>query len=236
MERQYIIRLDDACPYGNLANWDRMEAILDVYGIKPLVGAIPNCRDENLISYGVDANYPGRIGRWKDKGWTFALHGYDHVFLTEDGGLNPVNHRSEFAGVELSLQRDKIRRGVAAFRDLGIQPVAFFAPAHTFDANTLRALKECSDIRVISDTVAFDRYNQDGLTFVPQQSGSVRNLPFRTVTFCYHPNIMTDADFEKLNTFLDIHKSRFAPFPVGDCNRRHSAFDSLLSRLYFARR
>lgn len=42
--------------------------------------------------------------------------------------------------------------------DLGIQPVAFFALAHTFDVNTLRALKECSVIRVISDAVAFARY------------------------------------------------------------------------------
>lgn len=42
--------------------------------------------------------------------------------------------------------------------DLGIQPVAFFARVHTFDVNTIRALKECSVIRVISDAAAFDRY------------------------------------------------------------------------------
>lgn len=46
-----------------MANWDRMEAILDAYGIKPLVGAIPNWSEEILISCGMDANYLDRIGR-----------------------------------------------------------------------------------------------------------------------------------------------------------------------------
>lgn len=236
MKRQYILRLDDACPYSNVANWDRMEALLDAHGVKPLVGVIPHCEDEELIAYGEDTDYLGRIARWNDKGWAFALHGYDHAFVTEEGGLNPVNRKSEFAGVELDVQREKIRRGVAALGELAINPVAFFAPAHTFDANTLRALRECSDIRVVSDTVAFDRYQEDGLTFVPQQSGVVRDLPFRLVTFCYHPNIMADADFDKLKDFLDSHQSSFVPFPTEGCERKRTLLDSLLSWLYFARR
>lgn len=63
MKRHHIIRLDDACPYDNMANWDRMEAILDAYGFEPLVGAISNWREEILLSCGMDANYLGRIGR-----------------------------------------------------------------------------------------------------------------------------------------------------------------------------
>lgn len=236
MKRQYILRLDDACPYSKVVNWDRMEALLDAYGIKPLVGVIPHCEDEELIAYGEDAAYMGRIARWKDKGWSFALHGYDHVFITEEGGLNPVNRKSEFAGVDPDVQQEKIRRGVAALGELSLNPVAFFAPAHTFDANTLGALKECSDIRVVSDTVAFDWYQEDGLTFVPQQSGAVRDLPFKLVTFCYHPNIMVDADFEKLECFLGSHQSSFVPFPTEGCKRKRTLADSLLSWLYFARR
>ena len=236
MKRHYILRLDDACPFSNVANWDKIEALLDVYGVQPLVGVIPHCKDEELIAYGLDADYLGRIARWKEKGWAFAMHGYDHVFVTEEGGLNPVNRKSEFAGVELNFQREKVRRGVVALGELGIQPVAFFAPAHTFDANTLRALKECSDIRIVSDTVAFDCYQQDGLTFVPQQSGAVRDLPFRLVTFCYHPNIMDDTDFGKLESFLDIHQSSFVRLPTEKCERKRTPLDSLLSRLYFARR
>ena len=77
-------------------------------------------------------------------------------------------------------------------REHGIDPKVFFAPAHTFDNNTLIALKECSNIRIISDTIANDIYTKYGFTFVPQQAGRVRKQPFRTVTFCYHPNTMND--------------------------------------------
>lgn len=84
----------------------------------------------------------------------------------------------------------------------GIVPRVFFAPSHTFDENTLTALRECSAIRILSDTVANDVYTKDGFTFVPQQTGSVRALPLKTVTFCYHPNVMDDATFERWKRFL----------------------------------
>lgn len=35
---KYIMRLDDACEKRNIKCWDRIEKILDNYGIKPLVG------------------------------------------------------------------------------------------------------------------------------------------------------------------------------------------------------
>ena len=38
---RYLIRLDDACPYMDRVKWQRMENILDKYGVKPLVGIIP---------------------------------------------------------------------------------------------------------------------------------------------------------------------------------------------------
>lgn len=84
----------------------------------------------------------------------------------------------------------------------GINPKIFFAPAHTFDRNTLLALKNKSNIRIISDTIAYDKYEDEGITFIPQQSGRVRKLPFKTVTFCYHPNLMRDKDFFELENFL----------------------------------
>ena len=91
---------------------------------------------------------------WQARGWCLALHGYDHVYLSGSGGLNPVNARSEFAGLPLEAQKEKISAGLALLREQGIEPRVFFAPSHTFDENTLTALKECSRIRHISDTVA----------------------------------------------------------------------------------
>lgn len=233
--RSYIIRLDDACEKRDIEKWDRMEQILDEYGIKPLVGVIPHCEDPMMKKYEIDTDFWNRVDSWTAKGWLIAMHGYNHVYSTECGGINPVNKRSEFAGEPLSVQKNKITKGVAIMREHGIDPQVFFAPSHTFDENTLSALKECSNINVISDTIACDVYTKGCFTFVPQQAGSVRNLPFKTVTFCYHPNAMSNSEFDKLEIFL-VKNKNYAPFPCVEVKRKYSTVDSLLNKLYFSRR
>ncbi len=231
---RYVMRLDDACPKRDIAKWDRMEALLDKYGVKPLVGVIPDCKDPNMDQYAEDADFwTKRIKSWQEKGWQFALHGYNHVFRTDCGGINPVNRRSEFAGVPYEEQKQMISDGVAILHRHGINPKVFFAPAHTFDENTIKALQEVSDIRIISDTPANKPYSKYGMTFVPQQSGHVRKLPFNTVTFCYHPNTTSDKSFDELENFLK--KNVFKVFPLKETSKKSSFFDILLMRAYYAR-
>lgn len=234
--KKYYIRLDDASEYRDVEKWNRIEELFDKYGIKPLVGIIPENKDPKLTVYEKDDNFWQRVQSWKDKGWELALHGYDHVYVTEDGGINPVNRRSEFAGVPLETQKEKIKKGVAILKEKGVEPKVFFAPSHTFDENTLIALKEESDIRIISDTVATKSYTKYGFTFVPQQSGKVRNLPFNTVTFCYHPNVMTEFSFVELENFIQKNVKSFKPFSVDITERKLSLIDKFLSKLYFLRR
>ena len=228
------MRLDDACPKRDAAKWDRMEALLDKYGVKPLVGVIPNCKDSDMDCYTEDIDFwTKRVSNWQEKGWQIAMHGYNHVFKTNDGGINPVNRRSEFAGVPYEDQKKMIADGVSILRGHGINPKVFFAPAHTFDENTIRALHDVSDICIISDTPANMPYSKYGITFVPQQSGRVRKLPFDTVTFCYHPNTMSEMDFETLEIFLQQNK--FEDFPIEESTRKLSFFDRFLMRMYYAR-
>ncbi|MCR5011749.1 MAG: DUF2334 domain-containing protein [Lachnospiraceae bacterium] len=232
----YYIRLDDACEKRNIEKWDRIEALFDKYGIKPLIGVIPHCEDPMMGEYETDDHFWDRVHSWTKKGWTMALHGYSHKYTTNDGGLNPVNKLSEFAGVPLEEQKEKIKKGVEVFRSHNIEPQVFFSPAHTFDMNTLEALRSESDIRIISDTVADKPYSKWGFTFIPQQSGNVRKLPFSTVTFCYHPNEMNDNDFDVLEKFLSSHKESFKPFPAEPVQRKYSLIDKMLSFMYFVRR
>lgn len=164
------------------------------------------------------------------------MHGCTHVYATEDGGLNPVNRRSEFAGLSLEDQREKISRGVSELAERGIHPRVFFAPSHTFDLNTLEALRIESNIRVVSDTVAFAPYSKYGFTFVPQQSGRVRSLKMPVVTFCYHPNIMCESDFNQLETFLSKNYNKFVPFPTNQVKNGPGVLDFIARKLYFARR
>lgn len=235
---QYILRLDDASEYWDREKWRRMEALLDEYGIRPLVGIIPDNHDPALVeSYPRDDTFWATTARWQNKSWTLALHGCTHEYITESGGLNPVNLRSEFAGVPLEKQKEKIRCGVEILRRHGIRPEVFFAPSHTFDANTLEALRQESSIRIISDTVANDVYYQDDFYFLPQQSGRVRKLPFAVVTFCYHPNMMEEKDFVQLEAFLQQYGSWFvACSQVELKKRRRNPLDKLLRWAYYIRR
>lgn len=234
----YLLRLDDASEHWNRENWQRMHDLLTVYGVKPIVAIIPHNEDEALLQYPIDKTYRDTVRAWINEGWTPALHGYDHVYITKSGGMNPVNYRSEFAGAGLDLQREKIARGVEEFKKtVGEEPEIFVAPSHTFDENTLEALRLESNIRVISDTIANDVYCRDGFYFVPQQSGRVRELRMKLVTFCYHPNIETDAGFEELERFLGKHASEFVSFSSLKLKRRNkSIYDHALSYLYFMRR
>lgn len=233
---KYVMRLDDACEKRNLSNWKHMEQLLDQFDIRPLVGVIPNCEDPLMDEYLPDNSFWETVLQWKQKGWEIALHGYTHVYSTKCGGINPVNKRSEFAGLSLTQQKQKITDGVKIMQQHSIMPRVFFAPSHTFDKNTIRALIECSEIRVISDTIANKPYSRWGVSFVPQQSGEVRTLPFEVVTFCYHPNTMSDGDFEKLEHFLEKYSDSFIDFPCATAKSKLSLLDMVLRTAYFMRR
>lgn len=233
----YLMRLDDASEYMDIEKWRHMEIILDKYSIKPIYGIIPNNQDSDLLQYGYVDDFWNLMRFWKSKNWIPALHGYTHVFETNDGGINPINNRSEFAGVDFNRQCQKIRDGYEMLINNGVDPMVFFAPAHTFDNNTLKALEQESEIRVINDTIANDVYYKNPFYFIPQQSGHVRRLPFNTVTFCYHPNIMSDADFKNLDNFLSKNAQKFGVFSNNNLKKRKKTLkDWVLEKMYFARK
>lgn len=229
-----LMRLDDACPKRDVEKWDRTEALLDKYNVRPLVGVIPDCKDPDMEKYEEDETFwTEKIPAWKAKNWTLAMHGFEHLYCTGNSGTNPVNKKSEFAGLPFEKQCEKIKSGIEILRGHGIEPEVFFAPAHTFDMNTVKALLHESGIRIISDVPADKPFSKDGMTFVPQQSGRARNLPFSVQTFCYHPNTMQDKDFDGLETFLQKHK--FSDFPLEQTKRKLSLYDLFLMKIYYWR-
>lgn len=232
---KYIMRLDDASEYMDLHNWMRMEKLLDRYGIKPIFGIIPKNADESIVSkYDYNPEFWNYMHSWIKKGWIPAMHGYEHRYITTEGGLNPVNQRSEFAGLPYEEQALKIREGYKILKNNEINPEIFFAPSHTFDENTLKAIKHETKIRIISDTIAWDIYKENDFYFIPQQSGSVRNIPFKVVTFCYHPNTMDEVTFQKLDWFLEKHSARFLR-DIKIKSRRRTIFEKILQKVYLLR-
>ncbi len=239
MKQKFLIRLDDACPTLDKSKWSRMEALLDYYGIKPMVGIVPNCQDENLVFQDKNLLFWDEALEWQSKGWVVALHGYDHCYLTKDAGINPMWNRSEFAGLPLESQKEKIKLGVAIMREHGLNPQFFFAPSHTFDDNTLIALREESDIRIISDTIARYPYKKGDFYFIPQIVGHCVKMPMNGLyTFCFHPNTMDDKAFSNLESFLKQYENDFITFDninLQKCGNK-SLFDTILSILFFAYR
>lgn len=238
MKTRYLIRLDDACSTMDRSKWERMEHILNKYGIKPMVGVIPSNEDPHQKISPVDENFWMKMKEWDNQGWTIALHGYNHCYDSKDGlnGLNPMWERSEFAGLSLEKQRKKIRDGVAILRSHDINPMYFFAPSHTFDENTLVALMKESDIRIISDTIAIRPYRYGEFVFIPQFGGKCRKMIFPGVyTFCFHPSTMTDIDIEQVELFIDKNFNNFITF--ADVNIEtvgvKTLFDRILSCSYF---
>ncbi len=239
--RMYLIRLDDACPTMDAMKWQRMEDMLDGYGVKPMVGVIPANKDPKQMIDAVDSGFWTKVRNWEKKGWAIALHGYDHCFISDGGlaGLNPLWKRSEFAGVSLELQKEKIRKGVAVFRSNGIEPKYFFAPAHTYDENTLLALREESNIRIISDTIATKPYRKGDFVFIPQLGGHCAEMKIPGIwTFCLHPSAMTEENFVTTEKFLKAHKDKMLGFD--ELNLTDLKGKSLMGRLlswgYFTRR
>ena len=188
-----------------------------------------------------DCDFWTKAKKWEQKGWAIALHGYDHCFISDAGmsGLNPLWERSEFAGVPLDVQKEKIRKGVEVFRANGIEPKYFFAPAHTYDEYTLLALLEESNIRIISDTIATMPYPKDDFIFIPQLGGRCSEMALSGVwTFCLHPSTMKDEDFKATENFLMTHIDEVLGFDELNLTKikGKNLMSRILSWMYFTRR
>jgi predicted deacetylase len=213
-----------------------IEQLFDEYNIRPLVGVIPSCEDPKMMRFETDVNFWDKVRKWQEKKWVIAIHGCNHVYTSQDGGINPVQKKSEFAGVPLKIQREKISKAVRIFNEKDINATVFFSPSHTFDNYTLLALYEESSIRIISDTFANRSYHKKNFTFVPVQSGKPRSLPFSESTICLHPNDMSEDNVDELKRFIVSNINNIRCYPEKKSKRKKGFFDWILNTCYLAYR
>jgi hypothetical protein len=240
MPARYLVRLDDACETMDTAKWGMFEKTLKARGIRPLVAVIPHNGDASLSYEEPSGEFWARVKQWQAGGWHVAMHGCNHVYTTRDKGLVPINDFSEFAGVDIAVQRAKIREGLATFLSHEITPSAFVAPWHSFDRGTLTALTLESNIRIISDGFAFFPFGYLDFTWVPQQLWRFRKKRVGVWTICYHPSKMAINEIEKELSLIDKYCEWFRcdlPDIVSSyLGRRKSVVDLALSWSYFGRR
>lgn len=173
--RKILIRFDDVCPTMNWEQWENAMRLLDSIHASALIGIIPDCKDPVLQ---IDAPRPDfweYIKRLQDKGFVIAMHGLNHTFSTKADGIVTKNKISEFAGLSYAEQLEKIRQGKTILQEHGIETDVFFAPAHSYDDNTLRALAQCGFL-YISDGLSLRPYNRHGVVCVPCHANGIPRI------------------------------------------------------------
>lgn len=175
MERKILVRCDDICPTMDYKRFDQARSIFREKGIKPLLGIIPDCRDEDLQIDPFHKDFWDYILKLQQEGYALAMHGCQHVFDTEVRGNINLGYKSEFAGHSLEEQTEKIRAGKEILRQHGIETEIFFAPAHSYDDNTLRALA-VNGFKYMSDGWSLRPYRRHGIICLPCRTGGIPNV------------------------------------------------------------
>ena len=208
-QAKYLIRLDDACDTFNFENWRKLENIFDGLKIKPIVAVIPFNKDKSLMLEERKKNFWEIVKNWENKKWQIAVHGHSHIYhkVKKNNLIFPFYNRSEFGELSLEKQSSLIKESYNYFLKKGLNPMIWIAPSHTFDKNTLLALREETKIKFISDGLSLFPFRYLGLTFVPQQLWGFQKKFYGVWTICLHPNTMNNNDI--LNLEKAIHKDFF---------------------------
>ena len=135
------IRMDDITPDMDWEKFLRFKALCDSHHIKPLIGIVPHNRDKNLSIDAPRDDFWEYVRQLQSQGWTVAQHGFDHIYRTKKMGCFPLNRLSEFAGLGYDAQYERLKNGKLILEANNIKTDIFMAPAHSYDKNTLKALK-----------------------------------------------------------------------------------------------
>ncbi|SFC76568.1 DUF2334 domain-containing protein [Butyrivibrio sp. YAB3001] len=199
------IRMDDITPDMDFDKFERFKAILDKNGIRPLIGIVPDNKDSKLGIQTPREDFWEYVRNLQQNGWVIAMHGFNHVYKTDDPGVFPIGNKSEFAGLSYEKQDEMIREGKRLLKQRGIATDIFMAPSHSYDKNTLKALKKNGFYR-ITDGFGVRPYELDGMVFYPisiSRSRSIASKKEGIVSFVYHINTMTDSDFKAFEKLFD---------------------------------
>jgi len=211
---KFLIRLDDIAENMNWEMMDQTERLFDRFDVKPVLGVIPNNQDPELLLYPKkNINFWDKVKNWKEKGWEIGMHGNNHVYDKNCNKNDYLGHggNTEFCGHAFEIQLEKINQGLNKFKKEKIDIRAFFAPNHTFDQNTLIALKECGITNVL-DGYGLTTYEEKEIKFIPQLFYKIFPLPFGMQTFQIHLNYYKQDDFNNLKKFIELNSTKIITY------------------------
>ena len=207
------IRMDDITPDMDWAKFLRFKELCDLYQVKPLIGVVPENQDAMLHIDEVRDDFWECLLQLEKEGWVIAQHGCTHIYSTKKKGCFPLNAISEYAGKPYEEQLANLKKGKQILESHGIYTDIFMAPAHSYDKNTLKALKEVGFSK-LTDGFGDRPYEWKGLTFYPisfKQSNSLKQEKGYT-TFVIHANTMNEKDFERYEKLFAEHKDKLISY------------------------
>lgn len=204
----FLVRIDDVSENMNWEMMDRCEKLLDQYNIKPLLGVIPFNKDKELLKFTKKDNFWQKVLEWQNKGWEISMHGFEHKYSinTKKKDYFSYGGMSEFFSLPYEIQKKKIVDGLNLFKTKKVNIKSFFAPNHTYDTNTFKALRE-SGIETVIDGYGLIPYSKYGLKFIPQLFYKLTFLPFGIQSSQIHLNDWSDTDFYKFKDFIEKNKN-----------------------------
>lgn len=201
------VRMDDITPDMNWENFRFFQELFEKTGITPLLGIVPENKDKKLSCDTPRRNFYEQMIQLQSRGYCLAMHGCYHVYTTKKGGVFPLNPYSEFAGLPYEKQKELLLAGKEKLKRNGIETDIFMAPAHSYDRNTLRALRELGFTK-ITDGFGSRPYRFRGLVFYPISfllSKSLQQEKDGLTTMVIHANTITEADKERYRKIFEEH-------------------------------
>jgi predicted deacetylase len=196
--------------------WKSFFKVIDLfkkYKIKPILGVIPNNKDKEFKKYPkCKFSFWKKICYFQESGYEIAIHGYQHIYsVMSNNDYLKHGGNTEFSGYSYQNQLQKLTRAKKIFNKNKIKVETFFAPNHTFDNNTIKALNNIN-IKYVLDGYGIAPYSYKNLIFFPQLFYNLKKIPFGFQTVQLHTNYFNKNDFVNLKKFLEINKYKITNF------------------------
>ena len=206
---KYLVRFDDI---SSRMDWNKffvLKNFLEKHNIKSILGVVPNCKDPFLSVSQPNKNFYQYLRQCKSYGDSIAQHGYEHKYDSNSKGIFSIYKNSEFAGHPYKVQFSKLLKGKIILEEESLWEPIFMAPAHSFDYETLKALKK-NGFKVILDGFSLSPFEFENLKFVPQISSKPLPKLIPCISqLCIHINTISPKEINKLIKFIEKNHEDF---------------------------
>lgn len=197
-------------------DWDKFEAVMNIlskYEAWPLLGVVPQNEDVSLMVGEKKSDFWEYLHKLQQSGCCIAMHGCYHQYVTDKKGMFPLNAYSEFAGRSVEEQEQIIEHGKKCLEEHGISTDIFMPPAHSFDKNTVKILKE-KGFNYITDGFGMVPYERMGMTFVPicVRTQKAWKKEKGTYTVVLHTNTMSDESINNLENTIKQNREKVCAY------------------------